>query len=101
MKWLNNKHIYYWGDIDAQGFEILSQVRTYFPATQSFMMDKETFERFNENDKGTKSNVATELNLSKEELELYDYLKDNDLRLEQEKIPFEYVIKNIPSPIQF
>lgn len=96
VKWLNNKHIYYWGDIDAQGFEILSQVRTYFPATQSFMMDKETFERFNENDKGTKSNVATELNLSKEELELYDYLKDNDLRLEQEKIPFEYVIKNIP-----
>ncbi len=96
VEWLNSKHIYYWGDIDAQGFEILSQVRTYFPSTQSFMMDKETFERFNENDKGTKSNVATELNLSKEELELYDYLKNNDLRLEQEKIPFDYVIKNIP-----
>ncbi|MBP5456221.1 MAG: hypothetical protein J6Y37_06950 [Paludibacteraceae bacterium] len=96
VEWLNSKHIYYWGDIDAQGFEILSQVRTYFPSTQSFMMDKETFERFNENDKGTKSNVATELNLSKEELELYDYLKNNDLRLEQEKIPFDYVVRKIP-----
>lgn len=96
VDWLNNKHIYYWGDIDAQGFEILSQLRTYFPLTQSFMMDKRTFDLFNENDKGTKSNVSTELNLSKEELELYSYLKNNELRLEQEKIPFEYVKKNIP-----
>lgn len=96
VKWFNSRHIYYWGDIDAQGFEILSQVRTYFPSTQSFMMNKETFELFNENDKGTRSNVIADLRLTKEERELYDYLKTNDLRLEQEKIPFEYVIKNIP-----
>ncbi len=100
VKWINSKHIYYWGDIDAQGFEILSQVRSYFPSTQSFMMNKETFELFNENDKGTRSNVTIDLRLTKEERELYDYLKTNDLRLEQEKIPFEYVIKNIPSTIQ-
>ncbi len=96
VKWFNSRHIYYWGDIDAQGFEILSQVRTYFPSTQSFMMNKETFELFNENDKGTRSNVIADLRLTKEERELYEYLKTNDLRLEQEKIPFEYVIKNIP-----
>ncbi len=95
VKWLNSKHIYYWGDIDAQGFEILSQVRTYFPSTQSFMMNKETFDLFNENDKGTKSNVTTDLMLTKEERQLYDYLKKNDLRLEQEKIPFEYAKKII------
>ena len=95
VKWLNSKHIYYWGDIDSQGFEILSQVRTYFPSTISFMMDKETFELFNEKDKGTKSNVTTDLKLTKEEQELYDYLKTNDLRLEQEKIPFEYANKKI------
>lgn len=100
VKWVSNKHVFYWGDIDAQGFEILSQVRSYFPSTQSFMMNKETFELFNENDKGTRSNVTIDLRLTKEERELYDYLKTNDLRLEQEKIPFEYVIKNIPSTIQ-
>ena len=51
---------------------------------------------FYEGDKGTETNVEKDLSLTQEENELFKYLKDNNLRLEQEKIPFEYIISNIP-----
>lgn len=91
VRWFTNLELLYWGDIDAQGFEILSQFRNYFPQTQSVLMDKETFEKFFENDKGTPTNVSTKLNLTDKEQQLYDTLKTNNWRLEQEKIPFDYV----------
>lgn len=90
VSWFTNLKLLYWGDIDVQGFEILSQFRNYFPQTQSVLMDKETFEKFFENDKGTPTNVSTKLNLTDKEQQLYDTLKTNNWRLEQEKIPFDY-----------
>jgi len=45
-RWLSDKQIIYWGDIDAHGFQILSQIRGYFPQTCSCMMDFETFNDF-------------------------------------------------------
>ena len=56
-------------------------------------MDKQAFEKFFENDKGTSTNISTKLNLTDEEQELYEILKTNNWRLEQEKIPLEYVNK--------
>ena len=93
--WLNNVELYYWGDLDAQGFEILSQFRGYFPHTKSIFMDKDTFDKFFENDLGTPSKVLTEMNLTEEEKQLYEILKGNNWRLEQEKIPQEYVADNL------
>ena len=90
-QWLSDIELLYWGDIDVQGFEILSQFRSYFDQTQSILMDKETFNEFFEKDKGTVSNVTTKLLLNEKESELYDLLKSNNWRLEQEKIPLEYV----------
>jgi hypothetical protein len=91
VHWLKNVELYYWGDLDAQGFEILSQFRGYSPHVKSILMDKLTFERFSENYAGTTSNVSVSLNLTNEEQQLYELLKANNWRLEQEKIPFEYV----------
>ncbi|MBE8712699.1 Wadjet anti-phage system protein JetD domain-containing protein [Sphingobacterium hungaricum] len=93
--WFFNVKLFYWGDIDAQGFEILSQFRSYFPHTKSMLMDKITFEEFFENDKGTPTGVSTKLNLTDEEQLLYDILKTNNWRLEQEKIPLYWVKENI------
>lgn len=93
--WLKETKILYWGDIDAQGFEILSQVRGYFPQTKSLLMDNNTFEKYFENDDGTVSNVSIELNLTESEKSLYIKLKENNWRLEQEKIPLNHVIENI------
>ena len=93
--WLRKTNILYWGDIDVQGFEILSQVRGYFPKTKSVLMDKYTFEKYFEKDNGAASNVSAELNLTESENNLYAKLKENNWRLEQEKIPLKHVIENI------
>nr|MCU0328491.1 DUF2220 domain-containing protein [Chitinophagales bacterium] len=94
VRWLDNLELLYWGDIDVQGFEILSLFRSYFPQTKSILMDKKTFDKFFENDNGTPTNISTKQNLTNEEQELYNILKTNNWRLEQEKIPFDYVNKN-------
>jgi len=90
-KWINDVPILYWGDIDVHGFEMLSRIRKYFPHTKSVLMDKATFEKFFENDSGKPTTDTTELNLTDDERKLYNLLKINNWRLEQEKIPLEYV----------
>ena len=94
--WFRTKKIYYWGDLDAQGFQILSEIRTHFRQVESFLMDRYTFDLFFENERGTETNIKKDLCLTQEESELFNYLKENNYRLEQEKIPFEYVSRMIP-----
>lgn len=91
VDWFTNIELLYWGDIDVQGFEILAQFRSYFPQTKSVLMDNVTFDKFFENDFGTLTNVKIRLNLTADEQKLYDILKTNNWRLEQEKIPFDFV----------
>lgn len=93
VEWLRNKNIFYWGDIDRDGFAILSQIRGYFPQIISLFMDKKTVERFDrysievENSKITKKRLD---NLTQDEEEFYDSLEDS-YRLEQERLDFEYI----------
>ena len=61
-------------------------------------MDENTFDKFFENDSGTLSKVKIQLNLTKEELNIYEKLKQNNWRLEQEKIPLEYVREKLENP---
>ena len=89
--WLTEMEILYWGDLDVHGFEILSSLRDYFPHTRSILMDKSTFDRFFENDQGAVSGSQQQLNLTDDERALYELLKTNNWRLEQEKIPQDYV----------
>lgn len=90
-KWLNDIKVLYWGDIDVHGFEMLSRIRKHFDHIQSVLMDKSTFDKYFENDSGKPTTDTTTLNLTDNEKELYDLLKTNNWRLEQEKIPFDYV----------
>lgn len=90
-KWLNDIKVLYWGDTDVHGFEMLSRIRKHFDHTQSVLMDKTTFEKFFDNDSGKPTTDTTTLNLTENERELYSLLKTNNWRLEQEKIPFDYV----------
>ena len=41
-RWLREKKIYYWGDIDTHGLAILSEFRGHFPQAVSLLMDEET-----------------------------------------------------------
>ena len=96
VEWLRSKRIFYWGDLDAHGFLILSELRKHFPQVESFLMDRETFDAFFENDKGVETKVVGDLYLTSKEKEMFEYLKTCNSRLEQEKIPFEYAKVKIP-----
>jgi len=98
VSWLKQCTVYYWGDIDTHGFAILSQLRSYFPHTKSWLMDEETL-LFCKSQWGIepvkKIHQADSLPyLNKAEQKVYQRLKNNywqqNLRLEQEKIPFSY-----------
>ncbi len=89
--WLNDIPVLYWGDIDVHGFEMLSRIRKHFKHTKSILMDKTTFDKYFENESGKPTTDTTALNLTENERELYNLLKTNNWRLEQEKIPIDYV----------
>lgn len=93
VEWLNDCQIIYWGDLDAQGFQILSQLRSYFYQTISVMMDRETFDTFQEFAvPGTLCKTPKLLYLTPEEHDLFADLCKQTIRLEQEKIPKDFVI---------
>ncbi len=97
--WLSDKQIIYWGDIDAHGFQILSQIRGgYFPKTCSCMMDFETFYEFEDLSITGIDTTVTELaHLTQDEHQLFTQLleRNEKNRLEQEKIPHPYAMKKI------
>lgn len=95
VNFLHQAKLYYWGDYDIQGFEILSQFRGYYPQTNSFLMDTATFNLFYEGNTGVPNNVSVELNLTSDEYELYNQIKANNWRLEQEKIPQQYLVEKL------
>lgn len=100
-RWLHEKEILYWGDIDAHGFEILSQLRSYFPQTISFLMDRDTFQEFYQFAcMETFSSTKNLRHLGQKEQEMYKFLRSSrdKNRLEQEKIDQQYVnnaLKNL------
>jgi hypothetical protein len=98
IDWLKKSDIIYWGDIDTQGFQILSQLRSYLPQTKSVMMDFETFNEFKDfTVTGTETNIDQLTNLTAEENQLFKYLlnlKEKN-RLEQEKINHSFVVRKI------
>ena len=94
IDWLKSKNLYYWGDIDIHGFQILSQFRTHYPTVKSILMDKNTFEKYYENGKGGEFNIIALENLSICESQIYEIVLKSNLRLEQEKIPLS-IIKEI------
>ncbi|MBI9108844.1 MAG: hypothetical protein JEZ04_19030 [Spirochaetales bacterium] len=97
--WLNEKELWYWGDIDTHGFAILSQFRGIFPRVRSFLMDRETLMNHRAHWGAEPKQVAAEAlpNLTKEEAALYADLKNDvilsGLRLEQEFINFSFLKK--------
>ena len=93
IDWLKSKELYYWGDIDIHGFQILSQFRTHYPTVKSILMDNNTFQKYYENGKGGDFNMIPVNNLTISELEVYEIILENNLRLEQERIPLSGIIE--------
>ena len=92
--WLHQRELHYWGDIDTHGFAILDQLRSHFPHAQSFLMDRDTLlahqAQWTEEPQPTQRDLPR---LSVDERWLFDdlrwrRLRDEPLRLEQERIAF-------------
>ncbi|MBI9102193.1 MAG: hypothetical protein JEY99_07250 [Spirochaetales bacterium] len=99
-KWLEQKNLYYWGDIDPQGFEILHFLRTFFPHTRSVCMEREDYDHFREYAHSAGTFYARDdFNLTSAEQECYHYLVENQQysRIEQERIENEWVYKKLSS----
>ena len=85
--WLADCDMLYWGDLDAQGFAILSQLRGYWPQTRSFLMDAATLEKYGDFVvTGTPSPVMELGHLDEGETAVYRQLATRNWRLEQERI---------------
>ncbi|MBZ0098499.1 MAG: hypothetical protein K8F30_05415 [Taibaiella sp.] len=96
MNWLANCEVIYWGDMDAHGFEILSDLRRLFPHTQSLMMDQVTFDLYSEYIvRGTSTRSERFEYLTSAETQLAQIIVEQGLRLEQEHIPQTYAISRL------
>ncbi|HJT55029.1 MAG TPA: Wadjet anti-phage system protein JetD domain-containing protein [Ktedonobacteraceae bacterium] len=98
ISWLAQCPIIYWGDLDAQGFQILSSLRAFFPHVVSAMMDWETLSAFSEFCvAGTPCLIRQLPHLTDEEHALFLHLAENNLRLEQEHISHTYAVRQLYS----
>lgn len=96
IKWFENKEIFYWSDLDIQGFQMLSQLRSYFLQTQSFLMNMNTLNSYKEFwVKGTPANIKELKFLSDDERFTFLFLKENNIRLEQERVLQSDVIETV------
>ena len=96
--WLKNKKLYYFGDLDEHGFEMLGMFRSLFPCTKSFLMNKKTYlDHLQYAVSGKVAPIAYETYLTKEEKEVLEMLhttpKKN--RLEQERISVRYISEEL------
>jgi hypothetical protein len=100
--WLSGMNILYWGDIDEHGFQILHQLRSYYPQAKSVLMDYKTFEHFSEFAVVGSRNKSEQLSLlNDEEHKFFKQLKLIDKnRLEQEKISQVYVEEYLRSLLE-
>ena len=93
LHWLLDRDIWYWGDIDVDGFEILSALRRFFPQTRSLMMDDQAVHRWRDS-LGTPGNHRRRNapnNLTQSESLAYEICSGANLRIEQERIPQDFV----------
>ena len=96
VSWLVECPIFYWGDLDAQGFQILSRLRAVFSHVTSVMMDQETLSAFADFCiESTSCRVRQLPHLTPEEHDLFLHLAESSLRLEQERISHTYALRRL------
>lgn len=93
VTYLHQAHIVYWGDMDAHGFEILSDLRGIFTHSQSIMMDNDIFETYHQYViEGKPSRSERFDNLTASESAMCQKIVAGNLRLEQEHIAHDEAV---------
>ena len=110
--WLQERSIYYWGDIDTHGLAILDQLRAQLPHVQSLLMDRATLLAHQSQWVEETQPVTRDLpRLHAAEAALFvdlrsqrmgDTSTNQGVRLEQERIGFgwiQHALAALPQPI--
>ena len=98
--WIAHARVLYWGDLDSHGFRILSLVRQVLPGTESLLMDRATLTRFAALAGVEPVPFRADIGyLTPEESATLRVLRQGDLRLEQERIPWPHVVHTITSTL--
>lgn len=100
-RWLHRCQVHYWGDLDTDGFNILSRLRAGLPNVQSLLMDVATLVEHRDRwgQEKAPNRLALTEHLRQDEHALYrDLLQERygeRLRLEQEHIRFGWLLRNL------
>jgi len=99
-RWLSDRRLFYWGDIDTHGFAILDQIRGFFPHARSLLMDRNTLMAHKSLWGREPRQETRELSrLDLDEKALYEDLRYNrlsdHLRFEQERVGFDWVKERV------
>lgn len=88
--------VIYWGDLDVEGFEILSNLRSFCPHAKSLWMDQSAIERWRHlKTAGTGRKPSIPTHLTVEEKVAFDICSRENLRIEQERLPQRIVAAEI------
>lgn len=100
VRWLRDKAIYYWGDIDTHGFAILDRLRVTFPEASSLLMDRDTLMQHRAlwvQEDAPYAGSLTRLTPTEQSVfdELVAHRLGERVRLEQERVGFGWVMRAI------
>ncbi|MDO5696843.1 MAG: DUF2220 family protein [Dermatophilus congolensis] len=97
LPWLREARVVYWGDLDSNGFAILHGLRMHLPRVESVLMDEPTL--LAHRDLWVREpapNRGVFGTLTEGELRaLHALRREGDVRLEQERIPWETALETL------
>lgn len=92
LDFLKHTRLFYWGDIDKEGLEILARFTQIFPHTQPLFMSAEVFSAHQHlavKGSGAEPRMDSLALLSDDLIQLYRHLTSHNLRLEQERLDIQ------------
>ncbi|RNE62307.1 hypothetical protein EEJ31_08710 [Cryobacterium tepidiphilum] len=94
IPWIRGGRIVYWGDLDSDGFAILHALRSHCADVTSVLMDEETLLAYRDLwVPEPKAAMGTYLTLTEREQRALERVRsEGNVRLEQERIPWEVAV---------
>lgn len=104
MRWLADKNVYYWGDLDSHGFNMVGKTRVILPSMQTVLMDVDTVLRHEELAVEEPTALPGDPgNLTPGERRALEHLRAHSqgrcLRIEQERIEFQWACEQLEAAV--
>jgi len=105
ISWIANAKVLYWGDLDVDGFRILSMIRLQLPQARSILMDLDTVQACwdlgvpDVRDTKPVSELTAAEASALAQLRTATGAGGANWRIEQERIPWEFALRTLRSEI--